>query len=216
MTRKEHWERIYSTKSDAEVSWTQREPRVSLELIHEATPAPARVIDVGGGTSVLHRELLAAGYALAVLDISERAIVRARERLADLAERVRWIVTDITEATDLGTFDVWHDRAVFHFLVDSSDRARYVKRLAESVPVGGHAILGTFALEGPEKCSGLPVVRYGGEQLAKELGSGFRLVRSVPEIHTTPAGKTQSFQYGLFRRIEAGGSVPASPPGDRG
>jgi 2-polyprenyl-3-methyl-5-hydroxy-6-metoxy-1,4-benzoquinol methylase len=196
----EHWDSVYNTKSDAEVSWTQAEPRTSLSLIREVC-RKGRVIDVGGGTSILAERLLDAGYSVAVLDISEAAIAQAKARMGAKSERVRWIVTDITAAPELGTFDVWHDRALFHFLTDPSDRAAYIALLSRSIPVGGHAVIATFALEGPEKCSGLPVRRYDGHHLALELGSGFELLKSVPEIHLTPWGKPQAFQYSVFRRV---------------
>ncbi|HOV77532.1 MAG TPA: class I SAM-dependent methyltransferase, partial [Sedimentisphaerales bacterium] len=148
MDRKEHWESIYLTKADAEMSWTQPDPRSSLALIREACPSGS-VIDVGGGTSVLVDRPLDAGYAVVVLDISEAALVRARDRLGTRAGEVRWIVADVTVVPDLGPFDVWHDRAVFHFLTDPTDRAAYVSMLSRAVPVGGHVVIATFALDGP-------------------------------------------------------------------
>lgn len=198
--RKEHWEAVYSAKSAAELSWTQPEPATSLALIAEACPGGS-VIDVGGGTSLLAERLLGRGYAVTVLDISQAAIDRARERLGTGAGEVRWMVADVTAAPDLGVFDVWHDRAVFHFLTAAKDRAAYVALLARTVPVGGHAVIATFALDGPEKCSGLDVRRYDGVTLAAELGPGFRLLKSVPELHRTPWNATQSFQYSLFERV---------------
>lgn len=113
---------------------------------------------------------------------------------------MRWIVADVTTTDDVGTFDVWHDRAAFHFLVDAQDRERYVRLLKKTVPIGGYAIIATFALDGPPKCSGLDVVRYSGESLSRELGAGFALLKSVPETHLTPRGRQQSFQYAVFRR----------------
>jgi 2-polyprenyl-3-methyl-5-hydroxy-6-metoxy-1,4-benzoquinol methylase len=200
MKSKEHWESVYTTKGDEALSWTQPEPGTSLALVSEACPA-GRVIDVGGGASVLAERLLDRGYSVAVLDIAERALERARQRLGARASQIRWIVADVTAAPDLGTFDVWHDRAVFHFLTDAADRAAYAALLTRTVPVGGHAVIATFALDGPQKCSGLAVRRYDGAMLAAELGAGFELLRSVPEIHVTPWGQPQSFQYSLFRRV---------------
>jgi SAM-dependent methyltransferase len=204
-----HWDAAYSTKRDAELSWTQPEPRLSLELIAEACPPSASrrgVIDAGGGASPLAGRLLDAGYpAVTVLDLSPAALASAAARLGDRAARVRWITADVTAAPptlgDLGTFDVWHDRAVFHFLTTPAQRTAYVALLSRTVPVGGHAVIATFALDGPEKCSGLPVTRYDGPALAVELGGAFRLFRTVPETHLTPWGKPQSFQYSVFRRV---------------
>jgi ubiquinone/menaquinone biosynthesis C-methylase UbiE len=196
----EHWESVYQAKGDADLSWTQAQPRTSLGLICEACPA-GRVIDVGGGTSPLAERLVDAAYSVAVLDISAAAISRAKARLGTRAGDVQWIVADVTTPVDLGTFDVWHDRAVFHFLTEPGDRAAYVALLSRTVPSGGHAVIATFAPDGPERCSGLPVRRYDAESLAVELGTGFRLSRTVPESHFTPWGKPQSFQYSVFERL---------------
>ncbi len=200
MSRKEHWESIYASKREAEVSWTQPEPSTSLSLIGDVCQA-GRVIDVGGGTSFLADRLLDGGYSVAVLDISEAALSRARNRLGARADQVHWIVADVTTGPDLGIFDVWHDRAVFHFLTDPADRAAYVALLARTVSVGGHAVIATFAPDGPQRCSGLEVRRYSGLTLGAELGAGFELLRSVLETHMTPWGESQSFQYSLFGRV---------------
>jgi len=203
--RKEHWEAVYTAKSETELSWTQPDPATSLALIEEVCPAgraPAKkVIDVGGGTSLLAERLLARGYAVTVLDISQAAIDRARRGLGARASEVRWIVADVTAGPELETFHVWHDRAVFHFLTAAADRAAYAALLARTVPVGGHAVIATFALDGPEKCSGLEVRRYDGRTLAAELGPGLRLIKSIPELHRTPWNAPQSFQYSLFKRV---------------
>ena len=159
------------------------------------------MIDVGGGTSALGERLLDAGYAVAVLDVSAAALARARSRLGARADAVRWIVADVTADPDLGAHDCWHDRAVFHFLTERADRRRYAALLARSVPSGGHAIIATFAPDGPDKCSGLPVCRYDGPALAAELGHALTLVRETRETHVTPWGKPQSFQYSVFRRM---------------
>jgi len=200
MNRTEHWESIYTSKSDAELSWTQTEPRVSLELIREACAA-GRGIDVGGGNSALAGKLVEHGYAVTVADISQAALERARTQLGQSADRVKWVVADIASGPSLGPADVWHDRAVFHFLTNAADRAEYRKSLLESVELGGHAVIGTFALDGPEKCSGLEVRRYDAALLAAELGAEFALVKSEAEQHLTPWGKPQSFQFCLFRRV---------------
>jgi SAM-dependent methyltransferase len=200
MNTQEHWESIFASKGDRDLSWTQREPSTSLSLIGEVCPA-GRVIDVGAGTSFLADRLLDRGYSITVLDISRTAIDRARNRLGARASQIHWIVADVTAQPDLGSFDVWHDRAVFHFLTAPAGRAAYTALLARTVPVGGHAVIATFALDGPEKCSGLEVRRYNGQMLAGELGPRFDLLKSVPEIHVTPSGGRQSFQYSLFRRV---------------
>ena len=197
---KQHWESIYASKSDAELSWTQPDPALSLSLIGEVCPAGGSVIDIGGGSSGLAARLLDRGYSVAVLDISETALAHARQRLGPRAERVGWIAADVTARPTLGTFDVWHDRAVFHFLTDAADRASYVDLLRQTVPAGGHVLIATFALDGPEKCSGLPVCRYNGRSLAAALGRGFEFVKAVPEIHHTPWGASQSFQHSVFKR----------------
>jgi SAM-dependent methyltransferase len=200
MSRKQHWESVYESKRDAEVSWTQAEPRLSLALIREVCP-PGRVIDVGGGTSVLAERLLDCGYAVAVLDISPAALARAKLRLGPRAEEIRFIVADVTATPDLGTFDVWHDRAVFHFLTEPADRAAYVALLLRTIPAGGDAVIATFAPDGPEKCSGLPVQRYDSQSLAAELGDGFDLLKGVSETHLTPWGKPQAFAYSVLKRV---------------
>jgi SAM-dependent methyltransferase len=200
VSSKDHWESTYASKGDAELSWTQTDPATSLRLIRGVCPA-GPVIDIGGGTSKLAHRLLESGYSVTVLDISEAALARARNTLGELADRVQWIAADVTAVRDLGTFDVWHDRAVFHFLTDPADRAAYVKLLSRTVPAGGHAVIATFSPEGPEKCSGLQVCRYSGETLARELGKAWDLLESVAETHVTPWGKPQAFQYSVFRRL---------------
>jgi len=200
MTPKVHWDSIYKSKSDDQLSWTQAEPALSLSLIRNVCPG-GRVIDIGGGSSLLADRLFDAGYNVAVLDVSEEGLNRARKRLGARADRIQWIVADVTAAPDIGTFDLWHDRAVFHFLTEPADRAAYVATLSRTIPVGGHAIIATFALDGPERCNGLPVKRYDGQSLAKELGARFYLQKTVREMHLTPGGKAQSFQYSVFERI---------------
>ncbi|MGH9159106.1 MAG: class I SAM-dependent methyltransferase [Vicinamibacteraceae bacterium] len=158
-------------------------------------------MDVGGGDSRLVDHLLARGAAcVAVLDISRAALERARHRLGGDASRVRWLVADVTGDWQVQPVDIWHDRAVFHFLTEAGDRARYLAHLRQAVPIGGHVIIATFALDGPERCSGLPVARYSAETLAAQLGSGFALLETLNERHLTPAGTTQSFCWTLFRR----------------
>lgn len=199
--RKDHWERLYGTKKEDEVSWFQDEPKVSLALINQATaPRKASIIDVGGGHSRLVDHLLAAGYAnVTVLDIAEAALAQARQRLGPRAIGIDWVVADITCWQPATAFDVWHDRAVFHFLTEPEDRAAYRKVLRRAVVPGGAVIIGTFAPEGPEMCSGLPVVRYAPLDLAAELGDDFQLIETAEESHRTPAGLIQRFQFSRFR-----------------
>lgn len=199
MNRKAYWESLYQSKQDSELSWTQSDPALSIALIGEACEN-GRVIDVGGGTSQLSGRLLDRGYSVAVLDISQAALDRARGRLGARAERVEWIAADVTAQPELGTFDVWHDRAVFHFLTHPSDRRAYVALLERTLLPGGHAIIATFAPDGPERCSGLEVQRYSSQDLAAELGAAFMLLKSLPEKHLTPGGQEQSFQYSVFKR----------------
>lgn len=149
---------------------------------------------------MLAERLSDAGYGVAVMDISPAALERAKARMGANGARVRWVAADVTAAADVGTFGVWHDRALFHFLTAPADRAAYVALLKRTVPAGGHAVIATFAPDGPAQCSGLDVARYDGESLARELGAGFYLLKSVPEVHQTPWGKSQSFQYSVCRR----------------
>ena len=200
MSTKGHWESMYTPPTAAELSWTQADPHLSLSLIAEISPSGS-VIDVGGGTSLLAGKLLDHGYSVAVLDISEAAVTRGQERLGPRARMIHWIVADITASPDLGRFDVWHDRAAFHFLTNPTDRAAYVTLLNRTVPIGRHAVIATFAPDGPEKCSGLEVQRYSGLTLSAQLGNAFQLRKSVPETHMTPWGKPQSFQYSVFERV---------------
>jgi SAM-dependent methyltransferase len=201
--RKEHWEAVYRAKGEAGVSWFQEEPRLSLELIRSLAPARGgRIIDVGGGASVLVDRLLDPPFEeIAVLDLSETALGLAKARLGKRAGRVRWIVADVTEVPGLGTFDIWHDRAVFHFLTDAADRRRYVHLARRTVPEGGHLIIATFAEDGPRRCSDLDVCRYDAGSLASELGESFALVGEAGETHTTPWGSSQAFFYGVFGRL---------------
>jgi ubiquinone/menaquinone biosynthesis C-methylase UbiE len=200
--RKTLWERVYSTIGETGVSWYQTEPRLSLELIASVAPERGgRIIDVGGGASVLVDRLLDLAFGeIAVVDISETALAKVKARLGQRAERVRWVVADVTEAPDLGTFDIWHDRAVFHFLTDAGDRRKYVEQARRTIPRDGQLIIASFADDGPKRCSELDVCRYNAESMATELGEGFSLVTEARELHTTPSGSHQPFFYGVFRR----------------
>lgn len=200
MNNKAHWEAIYETKKPHEVSWFQREATISLALIDRVAPAStSAVIDVGGGASTLVDGLLAAGYRnVTVLDLSSAALAEARRRLGPAGAAVNWLEADVLEA-DLPqrAFDVWHDRAVFHFLTAGTDRARYLAQVRRAVQPGGHLLVATFAQDGPTRCSGLPVARYTPGALHQEFGAGFRLLESVREEHVTPSGTKQAFVYCL-------------------
>lgn len=199
-----HWENIYTTKAPDQMSWYQAHPARSLEFIQRTGLAPAdALIDVGGGASTLVDALLAGGYqALTVLDISGAALRLARQRLGPAGDRVTWLEADVTQAAlPAEAYAVWHDRAVFHFLTAPADRQRYVARARRAVRPGGQVILATFAADGPERCSGLDIVRYSPAALHAELGPAFQLVESAAEVHATPAGGAQKFSYCRFRRI---------------
>ncbi|MDE1937254.1 trans-aconitate 2-methyltransferase [Bradyrhizobium sp.] len=200
--RQAHWQGVYTSKEEAAVSWFQDNPALSLELIEQAGPGQdADIIDIGGGASRLPDALLERGFRhVTVLDISQAALDLACLRLGRRASEVQWIAADVTEWNPPRRFDIWHDRAAFHFLVDPADRAAYIARLTEALRPGGHAIIATFALDGPEKCSGLPINRYDPEGLARELGQGFTLIESRRHDHATPWNATQHFQFSLFRR----------------
>lgn len=198
MESKSHWERVYSSRAADAVSWYQPHATRSLDLIRKvAGDAASRIIDVGGGASTLVDDLLAGGMSnLTVLDISTAALQVAQRRLAGQARYVQWIAADITQV-QLGesAYDVWHDRAVFHFLTDPADRAAYVAQVRRAVRPGGHVIVAAFGSGGPEQCSGLPVVRYEPGQLHAQFGGRFELVDHVAEEHRTPAGQVQHFVY---------------------
>lgn len=203
MDRKAHWENVYSTKPHTEVSWYREHLDNSLRMIVQTgVDRDAAIIDVGGGSSTLVDDLLEDGFIdVTVLDISGAAIEAARERLGERSGRVNWLVADIT-TVDLprNHFDVWHDRAVFHFLTDAEERRKYVEQVERSVRPGGHIIVASFGLEGPQKCSGLDVVRYSPELMHNEFGDDFRLVASLHETHQTPFGTTQEFVYCYCRK----------------
>ena len=202
MDTQRHWEKIYSEKAPEDVSWYREHLETSLELIELAASArAASIIDVGGGESTLVDDLLAHGYKdVTVLDVSQTAIDVSKKRLGKASEYVKWLVADITK-TELPPhgYDVWHDRAVFHFLTAMDERTAYVRQVARAVKRGGHVIVSTFGPEGPTKCSGLDVVRYDAESMHKEFGVRFRLLESAEELHRTPFGTVQQFLYCLCR-----------------
>jgi hypothetical protein len=197
---REHWARVYTTRAADSVSWHQAEPAVSMGMIVRATRPPARVIDVGAGTSFLVDRLLEEGYQPTLLDIAAEPLDVVRDRLGPVAKDVDWLVADITTFHPDGIWDVWHDRAVFHFLTNAQDRDRYRQRLLQATTVGSSVIVATFGPHGPDRCSGLPTVRYAPEELHQELGSEFELKETAVECHVTPGGATQGFIYCRFRR----------------
>ncbi len=202
MGSQNHWDKVYAEKSGDTVSWFQSEPTISLALIHSiAAPPVARIMDIGGGASNLVDHLLAGGYRnVSVLDIAASGLAQSRVRLGEKAELVNWYVADATNWAPPETYDIWHDRAVFHFLTADADRRAYEAVLKKALAPGGHAVIATFAMDGPEKCSGLPVIRYSAEQLCGELGPDFMLIEQRDEQHVTPSGTTQAFSFFLLRR----------------
>ncbi len=203
MDRHAHWQEVYRTKAESEVSWYQEHPDSSLELIARAGAGQAApIIDVGGGASRLADHLLDLGFTrLTVLDIAETALAKARSRLGERAGLISWVAADVTRWTPTARFDLWHDRAVFHFLLDAGDRRAYADTLAAALGAGAQAIIGTFATDGPERCSGLPVRRYEAAALAAEFAPRFRLLDTLDEEHRTPGGKIQKFQFCRLLRL---------------
>lgn len=204
MLSKQHWETVYTTKLATEVSWFQNHADRSLKLIrHAATPAAAAIIDIGGGASILVDDLLATGYEdITVLDLAAAALATAQDRLGVAASKVNWMEANVLEADfPESTYDVWHDRAVFHFLTHEEERQRYVHKVLKAVKPGGWVIIATFAEDGPTQCSGLPVVRYNAEQLHSEFGQPFELLGHEKESHYTPSGKEQQFIYCFCKKI---------------
>ena len=202
MEPKSHWETIYRQKRPGEVSWYQPHLNVSLSLLANAgLSAGSRIIDVGGGASTLVDDLLARGVSdVTVLDISDHALAVSKARLGERADRVTWMEADIRRVPlPAASYDLWHDRAVFHFLTKAEDRRRYLATMREALKPGGHAILATFALQGPPRCSGLDVVRYSPATLYAEVGGDFRLIEALDEDHRTPANAVQQFLYCRFQ-----------------
>lgn len=201
MDARTHWDKIYSEKAPSEVSWYRPHLEASLALIEETgAGSSASIIDVGGGEATLVDDLISRGFSnLTVLDISQTAIAASRRRLGAGADQVRWLAVDITRSElESSAYDVWHDRAVCHFLIAEDDRKAYVGQVVRSVRSGGHVIISAFALEGPSRCSGLEVVRYNEETLRAEIGPAFRLVSSSRHLHDTPFGTTQQFIYSHY------------------
>jgi trans-aconitate methyltransferase len=201
--RQAHWEKVYTTKGEKEVSWFQENPAPSLDLIALAgLSTDAAIIDIGGGASRLVDDLRVRRFRrLTVLDLSGAALAAAKARLGDGGAEVQWVIADITQWEPTQTYDLWHDRAAFHFLTDPADQSAYVARLKKAVKPEGHVIIGTFAPDGPERCSGLPIVRHDADTLATILGGDFVLTDTRRHDHATPWGAVQRFQFSSFRRV---------------
>ena len=198
----DRWEGVYRTKAEAETSWFEDRPQVSLDLIAATGATPdAAIVDIGAGSSRLVDCLLDQGFRqITALDLSETALAKTRARVPKDAP-VTWVVGNVLDWQPSGHFDVWHDRAAFHFLTEPADQDAYLRVMDRALASGGHAIIGTFAPDGPEKCSGLPVARYDAALLAERLGPGYRLVTSRNHDHHTPWGAVQRFHFGLFRKV---------------
>lgn len=200
--RKSHWENIYTNKGPKEVSWYQENPEISLKLIHETgMPLTAPLIDIGGGDSMLVDQLLDKGYTdVTVLDVSAAAIEKAKNRLGERAEKVKWIVTDVAAFRPSRNYSVWHDRAAFHFLTNPQEVAHYCNMVNEHIHSGGNLIIGTFSDKGPLKCSGIPIQQYTAESLSELIGNSFEMLDSFTIDHTTPFETTQNFLFCRFLR----------------
>jgi cyclopropane fatty-acyl-phospholipid synthase-like methyltransferase len=199
---KSHWENVYDTKSPSEVSWTQEVPQTSLDFIKAFNlPKSASIIDIGGGDSKLVDYLIQEGYQnVTVLDISAKALEKTKERLGEKSAFVKWIVQDITVFEPAITFDIWHDRATFHFMTTEDQITKYLAIARNNVSTGGYVVLGTFSANGPEKCSGLPIKQYSEELLTQQLGNGFKKLKCITEDHTTPFNTTQNFLFCSFKK----------------
>lgn len=196
-----HWENVYATKDSEQVSWFEEAPALSLELIADAYDGRGGVIDIGGGASRLAGALVEAGYApVAVLDLSANALAVAKAKLGKKPHAIEWIVADVAGWRPASRFDVWHDRAAFHFLTEPAQQRAYAHALSAALNPDGIAIIGTFAPDGPERCSGLPVARHDAASIAAILGEGFDLLGERLHEHVTPGGSVQKFQFSTFRR----------------
>lgn len=198
-----YWNRVYETKGEAEVSWFQNNPEPSLEFIRRYVPdRSASIIDIGGGLSRLADHLLADGFQnLSVLDIASEAIALAQDRIGNGKVSVKWIVSDVTKWQPNDHYDIWHDRAVFHFLTEFEDQMAYIVRLKHALKRSGFLVIGTFSFDGPEKCSGLPVMRHDFHSLQNLFGEAFRLIETRKHDHQTPFQTIQHFQYSIFQHI---------------
>lgn len=200
--RQTHWQNVYQTKGEETVSWFQESPEISLDLIRTTgIGTDGSIVDIGGGASRFVDSLLDAGFCnVTVLDLSESALEASKIRLGGRNASVNWVVADVTAWQPPQSYDVWHDRAAFHFLTDPDDQATYAECIQNAVKQGGHVIIGTFALDGPERCSGLPVIRHDADSLGQMLGKSFELIESRSHDHLTPGGAVQKFQFSHFQR----------------
>jgi ubiquinone/menaquinone biosynthesis C-methylase UbiE len=201
-SKKAHWENVFTNKNANEVSWTQSYPTISMQFIKEINlPKNAKIIEIGGGESFFVDALIEEGFTnITVLDISAKALEKAKIRLKDIANKITWIVADITEFETESKFDFWHDRAVFHFLTEIKDVEKYIKIVANAVEENGHFLLGTFSPKGPFKCSGLEIVQYDESEMKELFQEDFEMIKSYQEEHITPMNRTQSFQFGGFKK----------------
>jgi len=199
-SRQFHWEQVYRSKGEAGVSWFEKSPTLSLALIHATgIGTKAAIVDIGGGASRLVDALLHEGFEdVSVLDLAPAALATAKARLGTRSAKVNWLEADVTTWNPPRAYDLWHDRAVFHFLTEAADRAAYAKCAAKALRVGGHIVIGTFAPDGPERCSGLPVMRHDAATIGAILGGAFSLVESRRHAHRTPAGAIQRFQFSWY------------------
>lgn len=203
--RKAHWEKVYTTKSSTELSWYQPTPATSIGFLQQLhIPLTAKIMDVGGGDSLLVDHLVALGYTdITVLDISSTAIEKAKQRLGDKARRVKWMVSDVLHFQAAEQYDFWHDRATFHFLLDEKEIDRYLETAAQSLTPNGIMVLGTFAEDGPETCSGLKIHRYSEDWMTDRLRAFFQKIKCIRMDHLTPARKVQHFIFCSFRKLRA-------------
>lgn len=201
--RKEHWENIYSTKKFTEVSWYQKVPETSLKLIDELKlPDNSNIIDIGGGDSFLVDNLLEKGYEnISVLDVSAKAIDRAKSRLGDKSEKVNWIESDASNFNPEGKFDLWHDRAAFHFLTSDEEVNNYVNTVKNSINKNGYLIIGSFSENGPTKCSGINIRQYSEEKFTNLFEHSFSKVKCFYVDHQTPSGSIQNFVFCVFKKV---------------
>ena len=203
MQAKEHWESVYTAKRPEEVSWYSPHLETSLSLIERVAHSQSAIIDIGAGASTLAGDLVRRGFTnVTVLDVSETALSTARQRLGISSGQIQWLIADVCEThLPQGHYDVWHDRAVFHFLMQPDRRASYVAQASNSLKTGGCIVIGTFGPEGPTRCSGLETARYDANELQREFGDQFRLVESLADWHTTPSGTRQQFTYSVLEKV---------------
>ncbi|UZH55360.1 class I SAM-dependent methyltransferase [Salinimicrobium tongyeongense] len=199
---RQHWDKVYSEKAPTEVSWYEPMPQISLELIRSCgISEDAAIIDIGGGDSFLAEFLISLGYTnVTVVDISSKAIARAKERMCEKADEVKWIVADVSNFEPERQYDLWHDRAAFHFLTAGQEKQAYLEKLKNAVKPGGYVIMGTFSERGPEKCSGLEVQRYSVNNLCQLFEKEFSMLNGKNVDHQTPSGKSQNFTFCSFQK----------------